>query len=160
MYGFGHWYRVAMLVVTGATLTTYGWVGTLVIPGSATPDGELAFLGWLVSGFILAFNLYLWLVRRPYRLELVGDAIRWDAVLRRGELRVRMLRAIELEPWLIRPWMHRGIYFRPFGAPPLILRRHSNLALFTESLLQVSPKIEVWPRQLAYGLGIPMPPER
>jgi hypothetical protein len=151
VYGYGHWYRVAALALACLLVGGLGWMTVAVLAGIHGSAAPLT-LGWSILGV----RLYVMLVRRPYRLELAGDTIRWHSPLRNGKLPVQMLYTIELESWL-RNRGQRGVVFRPFTGRALVLTQHSKLGPFIHSLRVLAPRIEVSPQRWARAIGAEPP---
>lgn len=103
VYGYGHWYRSVTLTAAGAAVLAYLAVTVALFVSGDTCRGVVFAVSAVPAAGLLAY----WGVwRRPYRLELSGDAILWYTPLGRGRMPVKLLYSIE-----------RGAYLRP-GADP------------------------------------------
>lgn len=142
VYGYGHWYRAVTLTVAAAAVLAYlaGTV-TLFVSGE-TFGGVCTAVSAVPFAGVLAYR-GLW--RRPYRLELNGDAICWYAPLGRGRMPVKLLYRIERGAYLRPGADPNRVMFRPFSGPILSLALHGNLGPFIQSVLAIEPRIEVLP---------------
>jgi hypothetical protein len=154
VYGYGHWYRAAGLSLAVAVTAGVGWFSAATFADNSAAGIAMSALLWPALGVVM----YVRLARRPYRLELIGDNIRWSCVLRQGELPARGLYLIERPLWFTRGRTSMVI-FRPFRGHELMMTQHLNLGPFIRSLRGVAPAIKVHPSSWACAIGADPPLE-
>jgi hypothetical protein len=149
VYGYGHWYRAVTLTVAAAAVLAY-LAGTVALFVSGdTCGGVVTAVSMVPAAGLLAYR-GLW--RRPYRLELSGDAILWYTPLGRGRMPVKLLYRIERGAYLPPGADPNRVMFRPFSGPTLSLALHGNLGPFIQSVLAIEPRIEVLPDRWARAI--------
>jgi hypothetical protein len=118
------------------------------------PDRVMA--SFVVLVIVLSWvSVYDVLWRHVYRLELVGDTLRWYGPLRKGQVPVHQLAGVQ-RGWLYPPRFVRAfrcrLRLRDGGALSVAIR--DDLAPFIRALRASEPRIEVRPARWAAQIGV------